>query len=208
MTATNTPSGIVTSMSRRLFCAGAVHGQLAALGQRPPDRRDRDLPAAGDVGAGDRVRVIAQVLDRAGDDDLAAVLAGTRADVDHPVGVVDGVLVVLDDDQRVAQVLQPDQRLDQPPVVPLVQTDRRLVQHVQHADQAGADLGREPDPLRLTTGQRAGRPAQRQVVQADVEQEPQPLADLLDHPLRDLLLPRRQLHLRPGSRAPRRSTSR
>ena len=36
--------------------------------------------------------------------DVAAVLAGTRADVDNPVGVRDGVLVVLDDDQRVAEI--------------------------------------------------------------------------------------------------------
>ena len=107
----------------------------------------------------------------AGDDDLAAVLAGARADVDDPVGGPDGVLVVLDDDQRVAEVAQPDQRLDQPAVVALVQADRRLVQDVEHADQAGADLGGQPDPLRLAAGQRAGRPVEREVVQPDVEQE-------------------------------------
>ena len=46
--------------------------------------------------------------------DLAAVLAGRRTDVDHPVGVGDGVVVVLDDDERVAEVAQPHQGLDQP----------------------------------------------------------------------------------------------
>ena len=96
-----------------------------------------------------------------GHDDLAAVLAGARADVDHPVGGADGVLVVLDDDQRVAEVAQPDQRLDQPAVVALVQADRRLVEHVEHADQAGADLGGQPDALRLAAGQRAGGPVER-----------------------------------------------
>ena len=102
--------------------------------------------------------MVAQILDRAGHHDLATVLTGTRADVDDPVGVVDGVLVVLDDDQGVAQILQPDQRLDQPPVVLLVQADRRLLEHVQYADQPGADLGREPGlPLRFTTGQRTRR---------------------------------------------------
>ena len=48
--------------------------------------------------------MVEQVLDRAGDDDLAAVLTGAGADVDDPVGVADGVLVVLDHDQRVAEV--------------------------------------------------------------------------------------------------------
>ena len=93
-------------------------------------------------------------------DDLAAVLAGARADVDDPVGGADGVLVVLDDDQGVAEVLEPDQRLDQPVVVALVQADRRLVEDVEDADQAGADLGGQPDPLRLaaaTASPRAGR---------------------------------------------------
>ena len=41
-------------------------------------------------------------------------------------------------------------------VVALVQADARLVEHVEHADQAGADLGGEPDALRLAARQRAG----------------------------------------------------
>ena len=100
--------------------------------------------------------MLEQVLDGAGHDDLAAVLARARADVDDPVGGADGVLVVLDDDQGVAQVAQPDQRLDQPVVVALVQADRRLVEDVEHADEPGADLGGQPDALRLAAGQRAG----------------------------------------------------
>ena len=70
--------------------------------------------------------------------------------------VVDRVLVVLDDEHGVAEVAQPDQRLDQAAVVALVQTDRRLVEHVQRADQTGADLAGEADALRLAAGQRAG----------------------------------------------------
>jgi hypothetical protein len=117
------------------------------------DRRDRDLALRPDryCPVSDSL-VGEQLLDGAAVHDLAAVLAGARADVDDPVGGADGVLVVLDDDQRVAQVAQPDQRLDQPVVVALVQPDRRLVEHVEHADQAGADLGGQPDALRLAAG--------------------------------------------------------
>ena len=132
-------------------------------------------------------------LTGAGVDDLAAVLAGARADVDDPVGRGDGVLVVLDDDERVAEVAQPGQRLDQPVVVALVQADRRLVEDVEHPDQAGADLGGQPDALGLAAGERAGRPVEREVVEADVEQEPEPGVDLLDHPLGDLPLARREV---------------
>ena len=52
------------------------------------------------------------------------------------------------------------QRLDQPVVVPLVQPDRRLVEDVEDADQAGADLGGQPDALRLAAGERGRRPVE------------------------------------------------
>ena len=119
------------------------------------------------------------------DDDLAAVLARARADVDDVVGDPDRLLVVLDDDHRVAEVAQPHQRLDEALVVALVQADRRLVEHVEHADEAAADLRRQPDALRLAAGERGRRAVEREVVEADVEQELQPRVDLLDHPLGD-----------------------
>ena len=64
-------------------------------------------------------------------DDVPAVLTGARADVDDPVGGGDRVLVVLDDDEGVAQVAQAGERLDQAVVVPLVQPDARLVEDVE-----------------------------------------------------------------------------
>ncbi len=123
------------------------------------------------------------------------MLAGARADVHDPVGDLDRVLVVLDDDQCVAHVAQAHQGLDEPVVVALVQADGRLVEHVQHADQAGADLGGEPDALGLAAGEGARGAVQREVVQADVHQELQPLVDLLEDPLGDLLLAGVELHL-------------
>jgi hypothetical protein len=129
------------------------------------------------------------------------VLPRARADVDDPVGVLDGVLVVLDDDQRVAEVAQPLERLDQPAVVALVQPDRRLVEDVEHADQPRADLRRQPDPLRLAAGERARRAVEREVVEADVEQEAQPRVDLLEHPLGDHGLPLVELHAAQERRA-------
>ena len=71
-----------------------------------------------------------------------------------------------------------DERLEQPAVVARVQPDRRLVEHVEHAEQARSDLRREPDALRLAARERAGRAIEREVVEPDVEQEAQPLADL------------------------------
>ena len=51
---------------------------------------------------------LSRPLHRAGVDDLAAVLAGAGPDVDDVVGDRDGLLVVLDDDHRVAEVAQAD----------------------------------------------------------------------------------------------------
>ena len=78
-------------------------------------------------------------------------------DVDDVVGDADRLLVVLDDDDGVAEVAQAHERVDQPLVVALVQPDRRLVEHVEHADEAAPDLRREADALRLAAGERARR---------------------------------------------------
>src|SRR5919112_368167 len=57
----------------------------------------------------------------------------------------------------------------------------------------GPDLGGQPDPLRLATGEGRRRPVQRQVVQADVDEEGQPGLDLLEHAVGDRPLPLAQL---------------
>ena len=81
---------------------------------------------------------------------------------------------------RVAEVAQPGQGGDELGVVLLVEPDRGLVEDVQDAHQAGPDLGRQADPLGLAAGQGLAGPVDRQVVEADVDQEPEPGRDLLD----------------------------
>ena len=73
-------------------------------------------------------------------------------------------------------------------VVGRVQADARLVADVEHAHEAGADLRRQPDALRLAAGERAGRAVERQVVEADVDQEVEARADLLEDLVGDDLL--------------------
>ena len=121
------------------------------------------------------------------------MLPGTGADVEDVVGDSDGVLVVLDDDQGVAHVPEPEQGLDQSLVVALVEPDRRLIEDVEHADEAGPDLGGEANALGLSPRQRGRRPGESQIVEPDVQQELDPGLDLLQHPLRDLGVPLGQL---------------
>ena len=158
------------------------HDLVAGL-PRPPLRRHLDPPPPGQVRPGDRLRRALQLGDRPAEHDLATVAARRPGPMSTTQSAApDRVLVVLDHDQRVAQVAQPGQRPDQLLVVPLVQPDRRFVQHVQHPGQARPDLGGQPDPLRLPAGQRRGRPVQRQITQAHIDQESQPRRGLLAGP--------------------------
>ena len=120
----------------------AAHADPIVAG-RAPALRHRDAAPAGEVLAGDRLLVLEQARDRARVDDLAAVLAGARADVDDVIGDADRLFVVLDHEHRVAEIAQAHQRVDQALVVALMQADRRLVEHVEHTDETAADLRRQ-----------------------------------------------------------------
>ena len=67
---------------------------------------------------------------------LAAVDARAGADVDDVVRRAHRVLVVLDDNERVAEVAQALERCKEFVIVALVQSDGRLVEDIEHAHQA------------------------------------------------------------------------
>ena len=82
-----------------------------------------------DAGAGH------DLLRRALGNHVPAQPSGAGAEIEHVVGVADGVFVVLDDQDGVAQIAQPLQRFNEAVVVALVQADGGLVEHVEHAAQ-------------------------------------------------------------------------
>jgi hypothetical protein len=76
---------------------------------------------------------------------------------------------VLDHDHRVAAVDEPLQRLEQLLDVREVEPRRRLVEDVERlARRDLRQLRRELDALRLAAGERGGRLAELDVVEADV----------------------------------------
>ena len=171
---------------------GAVDGELlagalAALGG------DRDRAAAGEIIGGEAVLVGEHLVERALADDLAAMDAGARAHVDHIIGVADRILVMLDDEHGVAEIAQPLERDQQPLIVALVEADRRLVEHVEHARQARADLAGEADALALAAGKRARGAVEVEIIEADIVEEAEPLVDLLEDGAGDLVLGRVEL---------------
>ena len=186
----NCPSGNADGQVAQVVLARALHHQLPARRLRPADRRRRDRPR----GRTGRPRSTTPRSPAGPSTEPLCTMWPPCSPAPGPMSTIQSAVRMVSSScsttiSVLPSLLQPDQRLDQPVVVPLVQADRRLVQHVEHADQAGADLGGQPDALRLAAGQGAGRPVQRQVVQADVDQEPQPGVDLLEHPLGDHLLP-------------------
>ena len=179
--AVKTPRGIFTSTFLRLCCV-APSISTWPDGLRRVAGVDRARPR--EELAGQRLLDPHDLLGGPRGDDVAAVLARRGPHVDQVVGGPHGALVVLDHQHGVAEVAQALQGRDQPLVVALVQADRRLVEDVEHAHERGADLGRQPDPLRLAAAQRRRRPLHREVADADVVEEPA-LLDLAQDQPRD-----------------------
>ena len=90
---------------------------------------------------------------------VAAVHAGPRAHLDDVIRGANRILVVLDDDHRVADVAQPLERRDHLHVVLRMQPDARLIEHVEHAHEPRADLRRQTNALRLAARERARSPS-------------------------------------------------
>ena len=112
-------------------------------------------------------------------DELAAFLAPFGPEVDDPVGGLDHVEVVLDDEQAVPGLEQLAERRQQLGDVVEVQAGGRLVEDVEHAiaavrRQVRGDL----DPLRLAARQRRRRLAEPQVAEADLVEHLQPAQHL------------------------------
>ena len=163
----------------QIVAGGVFHADAAALLGRTALVGQCDGFLAGQIFTGERGRIGHHFAGRPLRHDLAAVNAGSGADIHKVVGGENGVFVMFDHDHRITEIAQMPQRVEQARIVALVQADRRLVQHVEHAGQAGADLRGESYALALAARKRAGIARQGEVVQADIIEKAQPLADFL-----------------------------
>src|SRR3546814_482767 len=102
---------------------------------------------------------------------------------------------MLDDDDGVAEVAEALQGREQPVVVALVEADARFVEDVEHTRQAAANLAGEADALALAAAQRAAGAVEVEIIEPDIVEEAEPLVDLFQDRLRDLLLRVVQLFL-------------
>src|SRR5690606_2489553 len=126
-----------------LGAGGGWDGVAQRTGGETPVRGDGDRLLAAEVGAGDAVAFRADLAGRAAGDDLPPQAPRAGTEVDEHIRARDNLLVVLDDEQRIAEVAQLLQRADQAGIVPGVKSDRWLVEDIKDAAQPAADLAGE-----------------------------------------------------------------
>ena len=143
---------------------------------------------AGQILAGERGAVGQNFRQRAGGDQFAAMNPGAGAEIKNVIGGANGVGIMLNDEHGVAEVAQSLERGEQTVVVTLVQADAGFVQHIEHANERGTNLGGQSNALGFAAAKGAALAVQRQVAQPDVAKETEAGANFLHHFAGDLLL--------------------
>ena len=146
--------------------------------------------AAGKILAGERCGIRGDFLGRAGGDEISAGVAGAGAEIDHVVGAANRFFVVLDDEDGVAEVAQGFERAEQAAIVARVQADGRLVENVEDAAQARADLRGQADALGFAAGERGGGTVESEIAEAHIEKKIEALGDFGERAAGDFSLAR------------------
>src|SRR5262249_25746712 len=144
-----------------------------------------DLRASRDVSASERFGNTNDFLRRAVRNQLSAVAAGTRTEINHVVGAANGLFIVLNDQNCISKISQLGERFEQAMVVTMVQSDGGLVEHIKNAAQLRSNLRSQPDALAFSAGKRGSRTVERDVAEADGIQKLQAFNDFMNDPSRN-----------------------
>src|SRR6185436_19394137 len=109
------------------------------------------------------------------------VNTSARAEVENVIGAADGIFVVLDNEDGIAEVTKAFEGFEEAFVIALVQADARFVENVENTDKASADLGGEADALSFAAAETAAFAIQSEVTEPDVFEEAEARTDLFDH---------------------------
>ena len=140
----------------------------ARRGERAPLALERMCNAFGEEQAGEGLGTRANRGGRAFGEELSAVDAGCRAEVDDAIGSRHEFIVVLDDEERVSFVAKGEQGLDEAVVVAGVEADAGFVEDVENTGEIGAELRGKADALSFAARERLRGAFEREVAEADV----------------------------------------
>ena len=88
---------------------------------------------------------------------VAAVATRAGTEIDHIVCPANSFFIVLNHQHGIAEVAEFFKRLQQTAVVAMVQSDGRLIQHVEDSAQLRSDLRSQADALAFAAGKCTGR---------------------------------------------------
>ena len=148
-------------------------------GRSAPFRWYRNLHPATQISTCNRFFAFHDIRCSTGRNDFSTMDAGCRTNIHNVVGRTHGILIMFHDNQRISQILKIHQCMQQLVIVPLMQSNTRLIQNICHADQSGTDLGSQADALRLSSGQGSGRTCQCQIIQTYLLQKAHTGTDFL-----------------------------
>src|SRR5215472_5821308 len=106
-------------------------------------------------------------------DNLPAILAGPGAEVQNSVGRFHDIGIMLDHKDRISEVPQIPQDPDQAMGVAAVQSDGRLVEHIQGPNEPRSKGGCQLNALGFATRKRGGKAIKRQIFEPNIIQESQ-----------------------------------
>src|SRR5262249_7703847 len=104
-----------------------------------------------------------------------------RAEIDYIISTANRLLIVFDYQHSVAEIPERRERVQQASIVARMQTDRRLVQNIQHAAQLRSNLRRQTNALAFPARQSCRRSIQSQISQTNGIEKAQPRPDLAQH---------------------------
>src|ERR1700682_70019 len=154
---------------------------------------DLDFLRGANIKAGDRTRIVCNILRGTKCNQFTTVRAGPWSKIYDVVGAPDSFFVMFDYEHGVAQIAQRGQRVEQFLVITRMQTDRWFIEHVKDAAQLRTYLGGETNALAFTARQRRGRAIQSQITKSYGFQETQTIPDLAQYLTGYLFLARVEL---------------
>src|SRR6266481_798761 len=126
---------------------------------------------------------------RPGKEQLATEFAGAGTEINDAIRRLNGVWIMLDDEDGVSEIAEGLENVDEPLRVARMEADRRLVEHVERTYKMRTERRGELNPLGFSAGERGSQTVESKVVEADFVEELQTCTNFFENLVRDLQVP-------------------